>query len=110
MTDTAIWVAPERELDMDDPDDINEHEVMQVAGDMLRNEDGSVMETIPACRKIKAEWQCANVQGLLMDGTTAHCILTVYDAINEANQAKLEEIGRKKGPAAIADICWKLVK
>lgn len=40
-------------------------------------------------RKIKAECQAGKVAGCRVDMTTAHVILTVYDALSDENKPKL---------------------
>lgn len=61
---------------------------------------------IDACRKIVAEKQAAKVNEVMVDLFSASAIVQVYDAINEANRAKLVSFPVAK----VADISFKLCK
>jgi len=63
-------------------------------------------ERIAAIRQVVTSWQCARVEGLLVDGTTARAIVTVYDALNETNKAKMATLPVRK----MAAVAWKLVR
>lgn len=76
------------------------------AGQPGRNHPLTPEERISAIRKIVTDWQCARVEGLLVDGTTARAIITVYDALNERNKAELASFPVRK----MASIAWKLVR
>ena len=64
------------------------------------------METIQTLRTSVHEHQATEIDGVLVDATTANCITKVYDALNEDNRAKLASMPIVK----MANICWELVK
>lgn len=104
-----VYVCPEEKLVGDSADVRSKREARSVAGPMLRNKDGSVMQLVPGCRHV-LEHGFSNIQGQLMDAFTASAIVQVFDALSPENQAKFEERARKVPPAAMADIVWKLIK
>lgn len=55
-------------------------------------------------RKIKANHQHGKVDGCSVDAMTANAILTVYDALNDINKARLLSLSV---PHA-AKVAWKL--
>lgn len=58
-----------------------------------------------AVRAIKEGHQAARYRGVFVDATTAHAICQVYDAVNEANKAKLDAMDIRK----LATTCWKVI-
>ena len=105
-----VYVCPEEGLDPTDPEYEDRVEVRAAVGPMLRNPDGSVMELVPACRKIIAEHQCANVQGQIVDMFTASAIIQVFDALNPTNREKLTAMARRNPPVVVAGTVWKVIK
>lgn len=59
---------------------------------------------IDACRKIVADKQAAKVNEVLVDLFSASIIVQVFDAINDANRAKLATMPVAK----VASVCLKL--
>ena len=49
------------------------------------------------------------INGILIDVQTANTILSVHNAVNDENKAKLETIFNKHGIEAIGSICWKMI-
>ncbi len=62
-------------------------------------------EIIDACRSIVAESQYAKINGHMVDVFTASAIVKVYDAVNDANKAKLAALP----VARMASIAFKLL-
>ena len=63
------------------------------------------LERIAAVRDIVAQSQYAKVDGIMLDLFSASAIVTVYDALNETNQAKYREFPVSK----MASIAFKFV-
>ena len=61
---------------------------------------------IIACRAIVREHQAAKINEVLVDGFSASAIMQVYDAVNDANKAKLLTLP----VARVADIAFKLIR
>lgn len=62
-------------------------------------------ERIDAVREI-IEHGYAKIDGYAVDLTTAHAIVTVYDALNDTNREKFASLPVNK----MASVAWKLVK
>jgi hypothetical protein len=60
---------------------------------------------IDAIRRVVAECQYAKIDGIMVDLFTAYTIFRVYDALNEANQAKFRALPVGK----MAGIAFKLI-
>lgn len=60
---------------------------------------------IERVREVKANGY-ARVDGLMLDVTTAHAILTVHDALNAENQAHFAALPLRK----MVDVTWKLLR
>ena len=56
-------------------------------------------------RKIIADGQYASIDGTVVDVTTAHDILSVYDKLNGTNKLKFE----KMTVSRMAHVAWKMV-
>jgi hypothetical protein len=56
-------------------------------------------------RKIVSEHQCADIDGVLVDATTASMLCKVLDALNDANKGKFLSLPI----ARMADVGWELV-
>ena len=56
-------------------------------------------------KTIVADHQCAEVEGVLVDATTANLLVKVYEGLNETNKAKFAALPVAK----MADLAWKLV-
>jgi hypothetical protein len=106
---TDVYVLPEPEFDRDDPDYEDQVEMWAAVGPMLLNEDGSPMELIPACRKIVAGHQCANVQGTMVDAFSASAFLQVYEVVSEKNRARIDDLGRRRGAHVAGEMMWKAI-
>jgi hypothetical protein len=65
----------------------------------------SWQERINAIRAILTEGY-AKVDGCIVDLTTAHCVVTVFDALKPDQQAKFASFPVWR----MVDIAWKLVK
>lgn len=63
-------------------------------------------EIIDACRAIMAAQQYAKINGHMVDLFTASAIVKVYDAVNDANKAKLAALPI----ARIASIAFQVLK
>ena len=63
------------------------------------------LERIKAVRQIVESCQYAKVDGIMLDLYSASAILKVYDAINEANQAKYRALPVYR----MADIAFKVM-
>ena len=66
------------------------------------------METL---RRVTLNHQHEEIHGILLDATTAAALLTVYDALSTANQAKFERM-MNAGPGPLmrlVDFTWKNV-
>lgn len=61
---------------------------------------------IAACRSIVANGQYEKINGHMVDLFTASAIVRVYDAVNDANKAKLKALP----VARIASIAFQLLK
>jgi hypothetical protein len=61
---------------------------------------------IDTIRQIVREHQAQEIDGVLVDATTANCIVNVHDALNDENKAKLEAMSIVR----MAEVCWELVK
>lgn len=61
---------------------------------------------IAACRSIVANGQYEKINGHMVDLFTASAIVKVYDAVNDANKAKLQALP----VARIASIAFQLLK
>lgn len=70
---------------------------------VTRTKDGD--EIIAACRSIIANSQYAKINGHMVDLFTASAIVKIYDALNEANQAKLKALP----VARMARIAFKML-
>jgi hypothetical protein len=68
------------------------------------SKDGAAI--IAACRSIVANCQYEKINGYMVDLFTASAIVKVYDAVNEANKARL----LKLSVARIASISLQLLK
>jgi len=64
------------------------------------------MNTIDILRKIVAERQHQEIDGVIVDMQSANVIVTVYDALNDTNKAKLIAMPIEK----MASVAWKMVK
>jgi hypothetical protein len=62
-------------------------------------------QKIEAIRTIVAEHQCQEIDGVLVDATTANLLIRVHDALNETNRAKFAALPITK----MADVAWSLV-
>lgn len=60
-------------------------------------------EKLRAIRGIVEHHQHGSVDGVRMDATTAHAVLTVYDHLGETNRAKLLAMPVHK----MVDVSWK---
>lgn len=56
-------------------------------------------------RTIVSEHQCADIEGVLVDATTASMLCKVLDALNGANKAKFLSLPITR----MADVGWELV-
>jgi len=63
------------------------------------------MSKIEQFRRIVANFTAAEIDGEFIDTQSANAVVTVYDALNEANRAKF----LTKSPAQMARIAWQLV-
>ena len=63
------------------------------------------MARLAAIRRIVENHQYEKIDGLMVDGFTASAILKVYEAVNEANQAKLRNLPIRK----MASVCLDLL-
>ena len=66
----------------------------------------SYQERIDAIRAVRDGASYAKVDNCTIDLTTANAIVTVYDALSEANRIKFASFPSYK----MADIAWKLIK
>ena len=65
------------------------------------------METI---NKIVADKQAGKINGMTVDMFTASAIKQVYDAVNEDNKAKLDDLMKtKEGVLKVANIAMKML-
>ena len=72
-----------------------------------RNVPGKVkLSMIDTLRCIVRDHQAEEIDGVLVDATTANCIINVHDALNDTNRAKLSAMPIVR----MARVCWKLVK
>jgi len=74
--------------------------------DFHTNEEYDFNNYIEACRWILKEHQCLKIDGTLIDVQTANAIITVYDALNEGNQARVLFMPILQ----FAKFAWKQVK
>lgn len=63
-------------------------------------------ERLEAMRKIVADKQCARVEGVLVDMTSAHLYVSIADKLNEQNREKLLSMKLSKG----LQLCWQLAR
>lgn len=70
---------------------------------VTRTEDGDAI--IAACRSIVANGQYEKINGHMVDLFTASAIVKIYDAVNDANKAKLKALPI----ARIASIAFKVL-
>jgi hypothetical protein len=63
-------------------------------------------QKIETLKTIVADHQCAKVEGVLVDATTANVVVQVFDALNETNKAKFAALPVAK----MANLAWKFVK
>lgn len=61
---------------------------------------------IAIARRIVANKQYKEVDGVLLDLTTANLMVQVYDALSKKAQDKFDTLSVERA----ASICWKLVK
>ena len=64
------------------------------------------MTRIEQLRKIVADHQAGLVDNQWVDATTANMLVTVHDALNDANKAKFERISLMR----LVDFGWKHVR
>lgn len=64
------------------------------------------MTCIEMAQKVFDSKTAEEFDGVLLDITTANCMLTVHRELSPENQAKLEGLELVKA----ANICWKLVR
>jgi len=57
------------------------------------------------CRSIVREHQAAKINEVLVDAYSASAIVQIYDAVNDANKAKLLTLP----VARVADICFAMI-
>ena len=63
-------------------------------------------ERLAAMRKIVSEKQCARVEGVLVDMTSAHLYVSIAERLNEQNREKLLGMKLSNG----LQLCWKLAR
>ena len=66
---------------------------------------GNATDRINAIKAVVDNKSYAKIDGVMMDLTTAHVIMTVYNALNDINKAKFTNINASK----MATIAYKLV-
>ena len=72
-----------------------------------RNEPGKIeLSTIEILRCIVRDHQAEEIDGVLVDATTANCITKIHEALNDQNKAKLEAMPITR----MSDVCWSLIK
>lgn len=88
-----------REVDVEDGEAISE-----MGWRVDTTDDGDL---IGACRRIVERRSAAEVQGVLVDALTASTVVQIYDALSEANRAKmLDLVGDDMG--RLGAFAWKL--
>lgn len=70
---------------------------------VTRTKDGAAI--IAACRSIVADKQYAKINGFMVDTFTASAIVKLYDAVNDANKAKLLSVPVQR----MASIAFKVL-
>ncbi len=78
-------------------------ESMEIERPDLR--EGKKADVIAALRKIVKEHQYAEIQGVMVDATTANVALQVYDALSPKNQRNMASLPIDK----MVDLVWRLV-
>lgn len=61
--------------------------------------------TIETMRRIVRERQCEEIDGVLVDATTANVCVRVHDALNETNRAKFAALSLAK----MVHVAWETV-
>ena len=70
----------------------------------------SVTENMDTINKIVADKQAGKINGMTVDMFTASAIKQVYDAVNEDNKAKLDDLMKtKEGVLKVANIAMKML-
>ena len=70
----------------------------------------SVNENMDTINKIVADKQAGKINGMTVDMFTASAIKQVYDAVNEDNKAKLDDLMKtKEGVLKVANIAMKML-
>jgi len=64
------------------------------------------MSTMDKVRKIVQDKSAAKIDGVMVDLFTASAIVQIYDKVNDANKAKMDNAKI----AALANIAWKVMK
>lgn len=65
-------------------------------------------EKIEKCREIVANKQYEDIDGDTMDLFTASAVVQVYDALNDENKAKLENMAEKSLPRMVQAV-WSVI-
>jgi hypothetical protein len=74
--------------------------------DWLESMPSSSNSRIETCRRIVSGHGFEKIDGIIVDTVTANLLVTVYDALNEANQAKFDDIPLVR----LVDFAWSRVK
>ena len=64
------------------------------------------MSTMDKVRKIVQDKSAAKIDGVMVDLFTASAIVQIYDKVNDANKAKMDNAKI----SALANIAWKVMK
>jgi len=64
------------------------------------------MSTMDKVRKIVQDKSAAKIDGVMVDLFTASAIVQIYDKVNDANKAKMDNAKI----ATLANIAWKVMK
>ena len=62
------------------------------------------MTRIEKIRQVVSQHQCAKIEGVLMDATTAKLVSDIYSRLNPTNQDKLSQMSMPE----MIDICWRV--
>lgn len=63
------------------------------------------MNVIEKMQEVVANKQAAEVNGVLVDLFTASAVVQVYDMVNDANKAKMQDMSAEK----LANVAYKLM-
>ena len=80
------------------------------AAEMRKDDDEDMYENMETINKIVADKQAGKINGMKVDMFTASAIKQVYDAVNEDNKAKLDDLMKtKEGVLKVANIAMKML-